>query len=79
MYKFGTKNALFGYVRDRISKNHCPICNQHPRICLMAKFREKMKMAKFGTKNALFGYFWARISKNYCRIEISALEFVKND
>ena len=44
MPKFGTKNASFGY--------------QHPRICLIATFREKMKMLKFGTENTLFGYFW---------------------
>ena len=36
------------------------------RICLTAKFREKMKMPKFGTKNDLFGCFWARIYRNYC-------------
>ena len=30
---------------------------QHTRICLIAKFREKMKMPNVGTKNTLFGYF----------------------
>ena len=37
--------------------------NQHPRICLSSKSREKIKMHKFGTKNALFRYFWARFFK----------------
>ena len=41
--------------------------NQHPRICLIARFRKKIK-SKFGTKNALFGYFWTRIWKSYCRV-----------
>ena len=31
--------------------------NQHPRICLLAKFCGKTKMPKFGTKNAIFRYF----------------------
>ena len=37
--------------------------NQHPRIYLISKSREKIKMHKFGTKNALFRYFWARFFK----------------
>ena len=55
MSKFGTKNALFGYFWARILKNYFHISNQHPQICLIAKFLEKVKMPKFGTKNALFG------------------------
>ena len=66
--KFGTKNALFEYFGARISKNYRHIWNQHPRIPLTAKFREKMEIPKFETKNDLFGYFWARIFKNYCHI-----------
>ena len=78
MPKFGTKNAIFGYFWPRMPyltifgqdfyKNYCQIWNQHPWICLIAKYREIMKMPKFGTKSALFGYFWARILKNYCHI-----------
>ena len=56
---FRTKKALFEYYRKRIWKNHC-------RICLIAIFREKTKMAEFGTKNALLGYFWAGAWKLYC-------------
>ena len=76
--KFGTKNALFWYFWTKMAylgifglefyKYYCHIWNQHPQICLIAKFCEKEKIPKFGTKNALFGYFWARILKNYCHI-----------
>ena len=68
MSKFGTKNALFEYFRARILKRYFHISNQHPQICLIAKFLEKIKMSKFGTKNALFEYFWVRILKSYCHI-----------
>ena len=56
--------GIFGLKFENIV---CHISNQHPQICLFARFREK-KMPKFGTKGALFGYFWTRIFKNYCRI-----------
>ena len=59
---------IFGYFWARIPKTYCDIWNQHLRICLNAKFCEKMKMPKFGSKYALFGYFWTRILKNYCDI-----------
>ena len=68
MPKFGTKNALFGYFWARILKSYCRIWNQHPEICIFAKFCEKVKMPKFGTKNALLGNSWARTLKNYSRI-----------
>ena len=45
-------------------KNYCDICNQHPPICLMVKFREKIRILKFGTKNALFGCFGQLFWKN---------------
>ena len=66
MPKFGTKNAWFMCFWAGIWKQYCHIWNQHPRICLISKFRGKN--ALFGTKNALFGYFRARILKNYCHI-----------
>ena len=48
----------------RILKNYCHILNQHPRICLTAKFRKKKKkMAKFRAKNALFRYFGLEFEK----------------
>ena len=68
MSKFGTKNVLFGYFSFETYKQYCHISTQHTRICLIAKFCEKMKMPKFRTKNVLFEYFGARILKNYCHI-----------
>ena len=68
MAKLKTKLALFGYFWAIILQNYCHVWNQHPQICLFAKFCEKGKMTKFGIKRALFGYFWARILKNYCHI-----------
>ena len=76
--KFGTKNVSFGYFWTGSWKWYCYIWNQHPRIFLIANFREKMKMPKFGTKNVLFGYFWAIILTNYCHIWNQTLKFVKN-
>ena len=63
IHKFGTKNVSFGYFWTGSWKWYCYIWNQHPRIFLIANFREIMKMPKFGTKNASCGYFWARILK----------------
>ena len=45
------QNAWFGYFWAGIWKQYCHIWNQHPRICLVAKFRGKTKMPKFGMKN----------------------------
>ena len=78
MPKVGTKNAIFGYFWRKMPyfgifgpeflKNYCHIWNQHPQICLFAKFHGKTKMPRFGTKNAWFGYFGAGIWKQYCHI-----------
>ena len=51
---------IFGYFWAKILKCYCDIWNQHPWICLNAKFREKIKMPNFVTKNALLRSFWAR-------------------
>ena len=50
--KFGTKSAVTADFWTRILKNYCDIINQHPQVCLFAKFHEKANMAKFGTKSA---------------------------
>ena len=57
MSKFGTKCALFWYFWARILKNYGHIQNQHPQICLFAKFREKTKLSKFELKLFYFGIF----------------------
>ena len=67
--KFWPKNAWCMYFCDEIWKNFSHNWNQHPRICLIANFREKTEMSKFPTKNALFGYFWARILKQIFHIQ----------
>ena len=55
MPKFGTKNDLLGifdqecviwvFLGKNVLKNYCHIWNQHPQICLFAKFHEKTKKA----------------------------------
>ena len=44
MRKLGTKNALFGCFWAKIFKTYEHTGNQHPQICLIAKFCEKTKM-----------------------------------
>ena len=75
---FETKNNIFGYFWPRMPyfdisgqefwKNYCEIWNQHPSICLIAKYFEIMEMPKFATKSALFGYSWTGIWKQYCHM-----------
>ena len=40
-----------GIFGQELKKNYCQIWNQHPQICVLAKFYEEIKMPKFGTKN----------------------------
>ena len=68
IWVFFIKNAFFLCFWARILKKYCHIWNQHPQICLVARFCKRAKMCTFGTKNALIGYFWTRIFKNYCHI-----------
>ena len=49
---FGLKMQYFGIFGLAFENKYYHIWNQHPRICLIAKFCEKPKMPKFGTKNA---------------------------
>ena len=63
MRVFLTKNVLFEYFWVGIWKQYCHIWNEHPWICLIAKFWEIKKMLKFGTRNALVRYFQSWISK----------------
>ena len=62
--KLRTKSALLGLWAGML-KNYRHICNQRPPICLIAKFRVKIRILKHGTKNA-FCVFWRAILKNYC-------------
>ena len=45
------------YFWTGIWKYYCHVSNQHPQICLVAKFGSKIKILKFPTKNVLFEYF----------------------
>ena len=49
------------YFWTKILKTIVNFWSQHPRICLIRKFRKTTKMPKFGTKNAFFEYFCRRI------------------
>ena len=65
---FDQKCLIWVFLGHNFKKNYCHIWNQHSWLCLIAKYREMIKMPKFGTKSAIFGYFWARILKTYCHI-----------
>ena len=54
------KMSDLGICGLEFEKKYCHIWNQHLRICLIEKYRERTKMPKIGTKNALFGYFWPK-------------------
>ena len=62
------KCSIWIFLDQNFKKSYRHIWNQHPWICLIAEYREIMKMSKFGNKNPLLWYFWARILKNYCHI-----------
>ena len=76
MPKLGTKDALFGYFWAEIRKQYCHIRKQHPRICLIAKFCEIMKMLKLGPKIPYLGIFGMEFENNIVIFDISTLKFV---
>ena len=76
MSKFGTKIALFEYFRTSILKNYCHIWNQSLRICLIVKFRKKIKRLNLGLKMSYLGTFGLEFEKTNVIFEISTFEFV---
>ena len=72
----GTRKALFGSLGG-VLKNYCHIhnCNQRPPVCLIAKFRAKIRILEFGTRNALFGCFGQQFRKTIAIFAILTLEF----
>ena len=66
----------FGIFGLAFENKYCHIWNQHPRICLIAKFCEKPKIPKFGTKNAYLSISGLQCENNIVIFEISTLEFV---
>ena len=67
----GLKKIYLGLWAGML-KNYC---NQHPPICLIAKFRAKIRSLKFGARNALFRCFWEQFQKTVVIFAISALKF----
>ena len=64
---FGPKMPYLGNLGSNL-KAILSYLTSTPRICLIAKFYDKTKMAKFGTKNAWFAYFGAGLWKYCCHI-----------
>ena len=52
------------------------IGNQHTRICLTVKFREKVKMPNLGPKMPYLGIFGLEFQKTIVIFQISTLKFV---
>ena len=74
---FGLKLHYFGIFGLEFKGKCCHIWNQHPRICLIAKFYVETKMPKFCSRNALFLYFWEGIWKEYLKSAPSNLSNCK--
>ena len=55
---FDQKYLIWVILGYNVKKYYCYIWNQHPQICLTARFCKKIKIPKFGTKNPIFGYLW---------------------
>ena len=54
----------FGFFWTRIWKKYCHIGNQHPQICLIAKFRKKIqKRLSLGQKMPYLGTFGLEFQK----------------
>ena len=75
MCKFGNKSVLFGYLWVRILKNYCHISNQHPKICIFAKFGIKIKMKKFEPEVPDLGIFLLEFEKTIVIFQISTLKY----
>ena len=60
----------------RFSKKYRHISNQHPRICITAKVREKLKCLNLEPKMPYLGIFGQEFQLNVVLFEISTLEFV---
>ena len=58
-------------------KKYCHIWNQHPRICLLAKFCEKMKFPNFFClKWLVWVFLGSNLKKKIVIFKIRTLEFV---
>ena len=65
------------FLGKNFLKNYCRIWNQHPQICLIAKFLKKQKCLNLGPKISFLGIFGLGFENNIVIFEISTLEIVK--
>ena len=71
---FSDKKCLFFgvFVQEfKKKKNYCHIWNHHTWICVIAKYRERMKCLNFVQKGPYLGIFqleFYKTWKQYCRI-----------
>ena len=71
---FDEKYCLCEFFGYNLKKTYCHIWNNHPWLCLTARYSEIMKILKFITKSALFGYFCARTLKSSAHISNQHLQ-----
>ena len=70
-------NCLIWVYWRAILKNYCPFCNQHSRICLIAKFGvQKKQSLNLGPKIPNLSVFGLKFENTIVIIEIRALEIV---
>ena len=65
--------GIFGL---EFEKSYCHIWNQHPQICVIAKFGVKSKSLNLGQKVPNLRNFGLEFEKIIIMLQISVLEFV---
>ena len=76
----GPKMHYLGIFGLEFSNNYCHTWNQHPRICVNAKFREKIKIyLNLGPKMPYLVIFGLEFSETIVIFEITILKFVKHE
>ena len=68
IFKFGTKNALFGCFGQQFQKTIVIFEISALQFTLLQSLMQKIKALKFGTKNARFAYIGTGIWRYYCHI-----------
>ena len=57
-------------------ENYCHICNQRPLVCLIGKFRAKIRILKNRNQKCFFGCFVQQFRKTIVIFETNVLKFV---
>ena len=70
------KMGHFGLFWEKLWRTFCHIWNQHPQICLFAKFHEKTVMPKIWPEMPDLSVFGLKFKNNTVIFEISTLKFV---